>query len=149
MMIKKYFFTKRNVSITIAILSLVGFIFVNHNVNSISSEKILSEYVFDSLPNILTKNNADLIYSKLRFDAELDFSKHALPNNLKDWESYSVQLRKEIIKKTKTVINHNLPLNTKETGTIYMNGYSIKKISFQTRPGIFATANQTNISKFV
>ena len=45
------------------------------------------------------------------------------------------------MKKAGVVVNHPLALNMKETGTIQMKGYSIKKITFQTRPGIYATAN--------
>jgi hypothetical protein len=39
------------------------------------------------------------------------------------------------------VIDHELPVNIKETATLPMPGYKIKNISFQTRPGIYATAN--------
>ena len=95
----------------------------------------------DSLPKVLAKNHADLIASKLRFDAALKFGVNQLPGNLKDWEIRRVQLKNEILKKTGVVINHNLALNMKETGTIQMKGYAIKKITFQTRPGIYATAN--------
>jgi hypothetical protein len=145
MVIKKYFIDKRNLSKTVAILTFAGFIitsfYLNNNTNSIESKKILFDDNIDSLPQILTKNHADLINNKLRLEAELDFSKHQLPNILKDWESYSVKLKNKIKKNTKIVISHNLPLNTEETSTIYLNGFSIKKISFQTRPGIYVTAN--------
>ena len=69
------------------------------------------------------------------------FEANQLPGNMKDWEMRRAELRNVIIKKTGVVINHNLALNIKETGTIQMKGYSIKKITFQTRPGIYATAN--------
>ena len=38
-------------------------------------------------------------------------------------------------------MHQNLPLNLKETGSVKMNGYTIKNIAFQTRPGVYATAN--------
>lgn len=95
----------------------------------------------DSLPTVLTKNHADLIESKLLLEAKLKFGRLRLPDNLKDWETYRVQLKNEIIKKTGTIIDHKLPLNIKETGTIQMNGYMVKNITFQTRPGIYTTAN--------
>src|SRR5450759_175331 len=95
----------------------------------------------DSLPSVLPKNHADLIESKLRLEAVLKFGEHQLPDNLKDWETYRVQLKNEIIKKAGVVIDHKLPLNIKETGTIQMKGYKVKNIAFQTRPGIYATAN--------
>jgi hypothetical protein len=95
----------------------------------------------DSLPSVLPKNHADLIESKLRLEAVLKFGEHQLPDNLKDWETYRVQLKNEIIKKAGVVIDHKLPLNIKETGTIQMKGYTVKNIAFQTRPGVYATAN--------
>src|SRR5690606_3936259 len=77
----------------------------------------------------------------LRFEAAMNFSVHQLPNDLKSWQIYRTKLKSEIIRKAGIIYNHTLPLNVKETGTVKMNGYSIKNIFFQTRPGIYATAN--------
>ena len=95
----------------------------------------------DSLPSVLTKNHADLLESRLRGQAILQFGTHQLPDNLKDWEVYRSELRKKIIQKTGLIVNHDLPLDIKETGSIQMKGYKIKNIAFQTRPGVYATAN--------
>jgi hypothetical protein len=97
--------------------------------------------ITDPLPKVFPKNHTDLIAGKLRLDAALGFGVNQLPGNMKDWEKRRAQLKNEIIKKTGVVINHNLALNMKETGTIQMKGYAIKKITFQTCPGIYATAN--------
>ncbi len=104
---------------------------------------VLSSYspVTDPLPKVFPKNHADLIAGKLKLDAALRFEANQLPGSMKDWEMRRAELRNVIIKKTGVVINHNLALNIKETGTIQMKGYSIKKITFQTRPGVYATAN--------
>lgn len=98
-------------------------------------------YTPGRLPHILPDNHADLIAGKLKLDANLKFAEHKLPDNINDWEIYRTRLKEEIIKKAKVVIDHKLPLNIKETGRIQMPGYSVKNIAFQTRPGIFATAN--------
>jgi hypothetical protein len=95
----------------------------------------------DSLPLVLTKNHSDLIESRLRLEAALRFGEHQLPDNLKDWEIFRVELKNKILNKAGVIIDHNLPLNIRETGTIQMKGYTIKNISFQTRPGVYATAN--------
>ncbi|NQV76668.1 MAG: acetylxylan esterase [Bacteroidetes bacterium] len=95
----------------------------------------------DSLPSVLTKNHADLLESRLRNQAILQFGTHQLPNNLKEWEVYRSDLRKKIIQKTGLIVNQDLPLDIKETGSIQMKGYKIKNIAFQTRPGVYATAN--------
>jgi len=104
---------------------------------------VLSPYspITDPLPNVFPKNHVDLIAGKLKLDAAFGFGVNQLPGNMKDWEKRRTELKNEIIKKTGVVINHNVALNLKETGTIQMKGYSIKKITFQTRPGIYATAN--------
>lgn len=97
--------------------------------------------VTDSLPAVLTKNHADLVESRLRHQAVMKFGLHQVPNNLKEWESYQAQLKNKIIQKAGVIIDPKLPLNMKETGSIKMKGYSIKNIAFQTRPGVYATAN--------
>ena len=114
--------------------------------NRSSGEKLEqpgSENIFsiDSLPEALAKNHADLFASRLRFNALSKFAINELPNNLKEWEKYRTKLKTEIIGKAGVVIDHKLPLNVKETGVIQMKGYSIKKITFQTRPGVYSTAN--------
>jgi hypothetical protein len=95
----------------------------------------------DSLPVVLVPNHADLVESKLRHEARLKFAEHRLPDNPADWEAYRIKLKNEIISKAGIRIDHGLPLNVKETGSIRMKGYTIKNITFQTRPGIYATAN--------
>src|SRR2546425_6998210 len=82
----------------------------------------------DSLPAVLTENRADLLGSKLKKEAFLRFAEHQLPASKQEWENYRTHLRNEIINKAGVVINHNLPLNYQETGTVRMEGYSIKKI---------------------
>lgn len=128
------------------LIFLIGIFIINIHLNGINPtrEEELSNYrteSSDSLPTVFPKNHADITLSKLRYEAELKFGEHQLPGNLKDWEKYRVQLKNEIIKKAGVVIDHKLPLNIKETGTIKMKGYTIKNIAFQTRPGIYATAN--------
>ncbi len=95
----------------------------------------------DSLPTVLAKNHADLIASQLRNEAVLKFAGHQLPANLKEWELYKPQLKKEIIEKAGITVDHKLPLEYHETGSIQMEGYTIKNIFFQTLPGLYATAN--------
>ena len=93
------------------------------------------------LPMVFPGNHADLVYSRLRNEAFARFSIHQLPANLIEWESYRTWLRNEIIEKTGFVIDHELPIDMRVTVTIPMPGYKIKNIYFQTKPGIYATAN--------
>ncbi|HRE52763.1 MAG TPA: acetylxylan esterase [Flavitalea sp.] len=109
----------------------------------------LSSFIFicslnaatDSIPRVLPAERQDLVLSRLRYEAELKFASHRLPSNPDDWKTYREKLRKEIIKKTGTQINHQLPLDITYLGELKMKGYTIKNIIFQTRPGAYATAN--------
>jgi hypothetical protein len=95
----------------------------------------------DSLPDVFPKNRADILENKLRLEASVKFGVHQLPSNLKDLEAYRSKLKNEIVRETGVIYDHKLPLNIKETGTVNMKGYAIKKITFQTRPGVYTTAN--------
>lgn len=108
-----------------------------------NSKRLCGEinFVSDTLPDVLTNNHADLLESRLRNEAIIKFGMHQLPDNPEDWVKYRTNLRKTIIQKTGLIVNHSLPLDIKETGTIQMKGYQIRNIAFQTRPGVYATAN--------
>jgi hypothetical protein len=123
----------------------IGLIALNTHLNGINAP-LEDRFAFptkntDSLPAVLAKNHADLIESKLRHEAAFKFTEHQLPNNLKDWEIYKMQLKNEIIKKAGVVVDHKLPLNIKVTGTIQLKRYYVENITFQTRPAVYATAN--------
>lgn len=106
--------------------------------SSFSGKSVL---MTDSLPSVLPKDHGDLLLNKLRHEAALKFGSHQLPHNAKEWQIYRTQLKRRLLDKTGVVVNHQLPLDMKETATIQMKGYRIKNIAFQTRPGIYATAN--------
>lgn len=95
----------------------------------------------DSVPNILPENHSDLIYSKNKNEAAMKFAVHQLPENLTEWETFRTHLKDEVIKKTGFKIDHQLPLNMKESGSTQMNGYTVKNITFQVQPEVYATAN--------
>ena len=95
----------------------------------------------DSLPSVLAENHSDLIYAKLRYEAAMKFAGHILPHKPEELINYKTELRKKIIEKTGIIIDHDLPVNIRENGFIQMKDYSVKNIVFQTRPGIYATAN--------
>ncbi|MEO5998014.1 MAG: acetylxylan esterase [Chitinophagaceae bacterium] len=106
--------------------------------NSISFKKDIRT---ERLPHVFNENQGDLVERKLRQEAVLQFPLHRLPVNIKEWNAYKINLKKKIIEKTGALLNQKLPLNFKETGGLKMKGYTIKNVTFQTRPGIYATAN--------
>src|SRR5690554_4639900 len=123
---------------TIMIFSLVLSFIGNGFTISVAQPKLTS---VDTLPLVLPENKSDLVESNLRNEAFVKFATHQLPDNLEEWDEYKTKLRKTIIEKTGVYIDHQLPVDMKETATLQMPGYVIKNIYFQTRPDIYATAN--------
>jgi hypothetical protein len=112
-----------------------------------SKDKIEQEGQFfpygaiSSRPSVLANNNSDLVTGRLKHEAVLQFAKHRLPENLEQWEIHRSDLKNKIIQNTGLITPRDLPLDIKETGFLGMEGYTIRKITFQTLPGIHATAN--------
>lgn len=117
------------ISTTFFVILLFNFTVLNA-VRTGSSGNLIGRQ--DSLPLVLTKYHSDLIEGSLRHEAKLKFAEHQLPDNIKDWESYRIKLKNEIINKAGVQIDHKLPLNIREFGIIVMKGYTIKNIAFQT-----------------
>jgi hypothetical protein len=94
-----------------------------------------------SLPNVFSENRAKQLEDILRKEAAQKSATHHLPATKKEWDAWSIKLKQKIISETGAIPNQHLPLNLNETHNEIMHGYTIKNISFQTRPGISATAN--------
>jgi hypothetical protein len=94
-----------------------------------------------SLPDVFTKNQGARVERQLKEEAARKSAIFKIPSAKKDWEKLKKNLTSQLIQKTGALVDQQLPLNLKETGTVKMNGYTIRNISFQTRPGIYATAN--------
>ena len=92
-------------------------------------------------PKVYGDRAADNIAAGLRYEAALDFNLRQLPATKSSWDIYRKELVNKILHASRTAIDHHLPLDCHETGTIQRKGYAIKKIYFQTRPGVYATAN--------
>ena len=74
---------------------------------------------------------------KLRYD----LLKTSFLMNYQHGQNTNRGLRNEVIKKAGVVIDHELLVDIREKGSVRMKDYTIKKIIYQTRPGIYATAN--------
>lgn len=117
----------------IFIKSIIGLSFL------IFSTTAFSQSVPDSSDT--EKEWADIIATNLRFEAALRFNLNQLPSTIEEWKTNRTILRSKLLTSAGVKINSDLPLDIRETGTIKMKGYSIKKIYFQTKPGVYATAN--------
>ncbi len=124
------------------ILFLCGLVLLFFSCGDKNSGKNGSQGNFpDSLPSVLAENHSDLIYGSMRYEAAIRFAQHVLPHRPEDLIKYKQELRKTIIEKAGILIDHDLPLNMDETGSVQLKGYTVKNIIFQTRPGVYATAN--------
>lgn len=97
--------------------------------------------VRDTLPFAHDKEKADNIALAFKQEAAVDFNLRRFPVTIKEWQLYREALRSRIWEAAGTKVDHTLPLDYHETGVIKKQGYTIRKIYFQTRPGIYATAN--------
>nr|WP_121272751.1 acetylxylan esterase [Pedobacter schmidteae] len=93
------------------------------------------------LPRVFSGQQEDLIALDLKKAAKAAASRLKLPSSKSDWERYKQNLKLKIGQSAGIYINHNLPLKMQQTAELQMEGFSIKNILFQTRPGVYATAN--------
>ena len=82
------------------------------------------------------------ICDHLRLEATRRFAINQLSaDTLAQWKFHAQSLREIIRKKLGIVYNPNLDIDLKVTGNIKMNGYSVKNLVWQSRPGIYCTGN--------
>jgi hypothetical protein len=136
--VNPYTFLRRGPSVQ---LMLVFIPLLLLTVSAIVTDNLKKDKRTNNLPNVFNEKHGDLVESKLRHEAILQFPLYQLPDTKKVWDTYKIRLKNELIQKTGVLVNQRIPLLLKETGAEQMKGYSIKNISFQTRPGVYATAN--------
>lgn len=93
------------------------------------------------IPTVYTGEQPDIIQSGLNHKAALAFEIHQVPRNLEDWKKRRMELKSIVWKKTGAQTYPDLPLDYKETHSQKLDGVTVKNIYFQTRPGVYATAN--------
>src|SRR5438094_118382 len=120
------YYSKNSLTTFFIFLVLASIIFFSTSAIVVHTDTYDNDAKENSLPNVFNENHGNLIESKLTREAVLKFPLYQLPHNKNDWDVYKVNLRNEIIKKTGSVVNQNLPLNGRETGSLKMKGYTIK-----------------------
>ena len=93
------------------------------------------------LPNVWTESFTDHINKQLKIEAARLFRTYQLTADLKGWQKKRTELRKQIWECLGTSVDHKLDLDYREYGTIKMDGYAVKKITYQSRPGFHVTGN--------
>jgi len=94
-----------------------------------------------NLPRVLDGAPKDFIGQHYRLLASRAFEEAPVPSSKKAWLEQRDLLKQQIIEETGIRWFSGLPLDIKETGEMAREGYRIKNIRFQTRPGVYATAN--------
>lgn len=113
------------------------YLFVDKSIVKVQSQGIL---VRDSLPAVFD-DKTDALHALYRHKA-INFSKkHQVPANSKEWDQRRTILREQILAGSGIKFYKDLPLNLKETGRIEGEGFTVRNVYFQTRPGVYATAN--------
>jgi len=92
------------------------------------------------LPKVFKGDQPDLLGLNLKMQAAEAFEVLQIPEG-SSWQSYSKDIKDRIIANAGIVIDHNLPLDFLETGKQQLDGYTVRNIRFQTRPGVYATAS--------
>ncbi len=93
-------------------------------------------------PKVWFESLKDYVHNSLRLEATRRFAVNQLPvPDAAAWKDYARELREKIWSKLGTVYDSKLALDYKEHGTIKMSGYSVRKVTYQSRPGIYVTGN--------
>lgn len=95
----------------------------------------------EPLPKVFSGERTDIIQQQLKQQAATAYQSHVLPATAAGWDQQRKQLKAAVLASSGAVVDHNLPLQIKETGRTQQAGYSVRNIYFQTRPGVYATAN--------
>ncbi|MEI6423700.1 MAG: acetylxylan esterase, partial [Lentisphaerota bacterium] len=93
------------------------------------------------IPNVWTESFTDYINNQLKTEAARLVRTYQLEADLESWQKKRIELRKQIWKCLGTGVDHSLALDYREYGTIKMDGYSIKKITYQSRLGFHVIGN--------
>ena len=83
------------------------------------------------LPKVWNKNYSNYVINPLQLDAAKRAGIFQLPEDKAEWEKMRKELYNNIVSAMKLKVDHTLPLDYEETGSIKLEGYTIKKISFR------------------
>lgn len=95
----------------------------------------------DSIPSISNNLSDDILATTLTLKAAKNFKRIIAPQTNIQWQERKKELNQFIQEKTNYKKFNNLPLQYTEYQTNNYNDFTVKNISFQTRPNTHTTAN--------
>jgi len=94
-----------------------------------------------NIPSVWSEECSGIITSALKNEAARWFQIHQLPSDPAEWLALKPGLREKIWKAMRAQPVRNVDLDYRETGSIAMDGYSVKNIYFQSRKNFYITGN--------
>lgn len=93
------------------------------------------------LPKIWSEGFSDVLNSTLAHEAARLFRIHQLPTDAEGWKVLRPQLRERIWQALGVSYDPALELDYRETGSIKMDGYTVKNIWYRSREDFYVTGN--------
>ena len=99
------------------------------------------DYTLKTLPKVWNQQFPESVLQPIQFEAAKRYRKYQLPTTLEEWEKIRPELYRKAADAMRLKVDHSLPLEYEEHGTIQLDGITIKKVSFCATPGRYMTAN--------
>ena len=93
------------------------------------------------LPVVLSEDLSQYNLELLRNEGRLLSRSHALPRTLPEWEARRAEIKAAVWRLAGVSHDPSVPLDPVFTNEIKCDGYTIRAVHYQTRPGIRATAS--------
>ena len=139
---------KRNDAAGAAVLLLSGVFTLSslYAGGNMDGETVSVPRFWDNGPEVLVNSGAvkdELLHADLRLEARRCYRRFGeIPCGSKEeWEHLKKDLRRKLWRQFGVEYDAGIPLCYQEYGTIPMNGYSIRKITYQSRKGMLVTGN--------
>jgi len=94
-----------------------------------------------TLPKIWSEGFSGVLNSTLSHEAARLFRIHQLPADAESWQVLRPQLRERIWRALGVSHDPTLELDYRETGSITMEGYTVKKVWYRSREDFYVTGN--------
>lgn len=120
------------------VIFLVFLISIQISFDNVFAQQLV---VQNYLPKVFGERNDDILAKRMFNLANEKASAVLLSHKTESWGQQKAVLRKKIVEQTGAILQQRLLLDIRVTKVLKKQGFIVKNIYFQTRPGIYATAN--------